>query len=151
MNGVARCRGAPAPGSRAASRIRGARRLFPAASKAAAPSPTRDPQPRETEQQRGPQQVGPVADQQNGTPAARAQQPRGLACMFDGVARSGLDQRRRLRHTAIERDPAHDLGFGHRSPVATRQQQQRRGTRPQQVDDKLRYGNHSSRLKLLQP
>jgi hypothetical protein len=72
--------------------------------------------------------VDPVADQHDGTRAARAQQPRGLACILDGVARSGLDQERRLRHTASERHPAHDFGFRYRPVTTAREQQQRRDT-----------------------
>jgi hypothetical protein len=92
------------------------------------PGPTRDLQPSETEQQRGAQQVDPVADQHDRTRPPRAQQPHGLVCVLDGVARSGLDQKRRLRHTASERHPAHDFGFRHRSVTAAREQQQRRDT-----------------------
>jgi hypothetical protein len=78
--------------------------------------------------------VDAVADQKDQTPAAGPQQPRGLARILDGVARSGLDQQRRLRHTASESHPAHDLGFRHRPVTAAREQQQRRGTLVKQAD-----------------
>ena len=97
-------------------------------------APTGDAQAGETEQQRGPRQVNAVADQQDKAPAARPQQARGLARILDCVSRPGLDQECRLRHAASERHPAHDFGFGHRPRTAAREQQQRRGTRPKQVD-----------------
>ena len=78
----------PAPSSWAMQYILGQRRRSPTGLKAAAPrpDPTRDPQPRETEQQRGPRQVDPVADQHYRTAAAGPQQPRSLLRILDGVA-----------------------------------------------------------------
>jgi hypothetical protein len=110
---------------------------FPGRRRRSDAGPAGDFEPGETEQQRGPRQVGPVADQHHPAQALRPQQPGALAGVLPGVARQRFQQQRRLRHRSRHRQAPHDHSLRLGAVPAARQQQERRRRRVVEADAAL--------------